>query len=161
MATLADLTAEQRSALDEAEAILAKSYSPYSRFAVGACLVMEDGERISGANVENAAYGSAICAERSAAMRANAEGKRAFRGVAVIARGEDAPADAPAEETIAGPCGSCRQVLYEFAEIGGNDPWVVLASSDKSAIVLTTVRGLLPYGFGPRNLQLDVERYRR
>jgi cytidine deaminase len=160
VATLDDLTEEQRKALDEAERIMQNAYIPYSRFAVGACLVMEDGTLVSGANVENAAYGSAICAERSAVMHANALGKRVFRGVAVIARGEGAE-EVAAEETIAGPCGSCRQVLYEMAEVGENDPWVVLSSSDKSAVVITTVRDLLPHGFGPRNLQLDVDEFRR
>jgi cytidine deaminase len=93
-------------------------------------------------------------------MHANALGKRVFRGVAVIARGEGAE-EVAAEETIAGPCGSCRQVLYEMAEVGENDPWVVLSSSDKSTLVITTVRDLLPHGFGPRNLQLDVDEFRR
>jgi hypothetical protein len=64
-----ELTEEQRQALDDAESALENSYNPYSRFAVGACLVMANGCRITGANVENAAYGSTICAERSAIVR--------------------------------------------------------------------------------------------
>jgi cytidine deaminase len=153
MATVSDLSPEQQEALRLAEEALDRSYNPYSRFAVGACLLMRTGDYITGANVENAAYGPTICAERSAVMRANAEGKRAFDGVAIIGRGKD-PAAAGAKPT--GPCGICRQVLYEMAEVGENDPWVVIASPDKSEIVITTVRDLLPYGFGPSNLGLDV-----
>lgn len=154
MTTLADLTAEQREALDRAEQALDRSYNPYSRFAVGACLLMAGGEYVTGANVENAAYGPTICAERSAVVRANAEGMRTFQGIAVIGGGKDVEPTPGAMPT--GPCGVCRQVLYELAEVGQNDPWVVLASPDRSAIVLTTVRDLLPYGFGPSNLGLDV-----
>jgi cytidine deaminase len=156
VATPDDLTGEQREALDEAGQILENSYNPYSRFAVGACLVMEDGELVAGANVENAAYGSAICAERAAVMRANAMGLRVLRGVAIAARGEGGAGGSE----VTGPCGSCRQVLYELAEIGRNDPWVVLSSPDGSRIELTTVRALLPFGFGPGNLGLDVDRWR-
>ncbi|MBV8080840.1 MAG: cytidine deaminase [Actinobacteria bacterium] len=143
------LTEEQQAALDAAEGILARSYSPYSHFAVGACLVVADGTHVLGANVENAAYGSSICAERAALVRANAEGHRAFHGVAVIARG---PVDEEAAAKVTGPCGACRQILLEFADIGGNDPWVVLASPDKRTIEVTSVRALVPYPFGPANL---------
>jgi cytidine deaminase len=142
------LTEEQRQALDAAEAVLERSYSPYSRFAVGACLVAEDGELVTGTNVENAAYGSTICAERAALVRANAEGRRAFRGIAIIGRS----AESAAEEQVTGPCGACRQMLFEFAELGGNDPWVVLSTSGRERVEITSVRELLPYGFGPANL---------
>jgi cytidine deaminase len=143
------LTDDQAHALDAAEAALESSYSPYSRFAVGACLVMEDGSLVSGTNVKNAAYGSTICAERTALVRANAEGRRAYRGIAVIGRG----AESPAEPRVTGPCGACRQMLYEFAELGGNDPWVVLSTPGREQVEVTSVRALLPFGFGPANLK--------
>jgi cytidine deaminase len=142
------LTDDQARALEAAEAVLERSYSPYSRFAVGACLVMEDGSLVAGTNVENAAYGSTICAERTALVRANADGKRAYRGIAVIGRG----AEPPAEPRVTGPCGACRQMLYEFAELGGNDPWVVLSTPGREQVEVTAVRALLPFGFGPANL---------
>ena len=142
------LSAEQTQALDAAEAVLERSYSPYSQFEVGACLVAEDGALVTGTNVENAAYGSTICAERTALVRANAEGKRAFRGIAVIGRG----AEPGGEPMVTGPCGACRQMLYEFAELGGNDPWVVLSTPGREQVEVTTVRTLLPNGFGPANL---------
>ena len=143
------LTEEQTRALDAAEAVLERSYSPYSRFAVGACLVADDGELVAGTNVENAAYGSTICAERSALVRANAEGRRAFRGMAIIGR----RGERPAHTRVTGPCGACRQMLFEFAELGGNDPWIVLSTPGRELVEVTSVRALLPFGFGPANLE--------
>lgn len=140
------LTEEQATAVAAAEHALGNAYNPYSGFAVGACIVAADGSLVTGANVENAAYGSTICAERSAVVRANAEGHRAFRGIAIIGRGET-----PSTE-LTGPCGACRQMLYEFAEVGENDPWVVLSTPQRVEIAVTSVRELLPYGFGPGNL---------
>jgi cytidine deaminase len=145
------LTAEQADALDAAENVLQNAYNPYSHFAVGACLVTEDGALVTGTNVENAAYGSTICAERSALVRANAEGHRAFRGIAIIGRGSAKKEDENPQLT--GPCGACRQMLYEFAELGGNDPWVVLSTPQRERVEATSVRALLPYGFGPSNLK--------
>jgi cytidine deaminase len=144
-----NLSDEQARALDAAEAVLGSSYSPYSRFAVGACLVTDDGELVEGTNVENAAYGSTICAERAALVRANAEGRRAFRGIAIIGRG----AEPASEPQVTGPCGACRQMLYEFAELGRNDPWVVLSTPGREQVEVTSVRALLPFGFGPSNLR--------
>ncbi|TML56614.1 MAG: cytidine deaminase [Actinobacteria bacterium] len=145
------LTEEQLRSLDAAEAVLNNSYNPYSHFAVGACLVTENGELVSGTNVENAAYGSTICAERSALVRANAEGHRVFRGISIIGRGVHS--ERQSEPQLTGPCGACRQMLYEFAELGGNDPWVVLSTPAREKVEITSVRALLPYGFGPNNLK--------
>src|SRR5689334_18221026 len=111
------MTDEQRRALEAAIEMLTLSYNPYSGFAVGACLVMEDGEHVTGANVESAAYGPTICAERSAVVRANAMGKRLFRGIAVTGR-----MSTTADEDwhgVTAPCGACRQVLFEMTDLGG------------------------------------------
>lgn len=157
---MTELTLEQNEALHAAIAALERSYNPYSGFAVGACLVMADGEHVTGANVENAAYGPTICAERSAVVRANAEGKRLFRGVAVTGR----PASASNEEwdAITAPCGVCRQVLFELTDLGGpdHDPWVVLGSPSQKQIEVTRVRTLLPHAFGPSDLGIDLARFR-
>ena len=157
---MAELTAEQSEALDAAIAALDRSYNPYSGFAVGACLVMVDGEHVTGANVENAAYGPTICAERSAVVRANAEGKRLFRGVAVTGRMSSA-ANADWHQLTA-PCGVCRQVLFELTDLGGpgHDPWVVLGSPSKRAFEVTSVRALLPHAFGPSDLGIDLTTFR-
>ena len=90
-----------------AEAVRARkrAYAPYSRFAVGAALLAKDGRVYLGCNIENASYGLTICAERNAVWKAVSEGVTEFAAIAVTARdGRGAP-----------PCGSCRQVLHEFA----------------------------------------------
>ena len=90
-----------------AEAVKARkrAYAPYSRFAVGAALLAKNGRVYLGCNIENASYGLTICAERNAVWKAVSEGVTEFSAIAVTARdGRGAP-----------PCGSCRQVLHEFA----------------------------------------------
>lgn len=82
-----------------------QSYSPYSKFAVGAALEAEDGTVITGANVENASYGLSICAERVALVKAVSQGIKKFKKMAVVA-------DTPKPVS---PCGMCRQMLIEFA----------------------------------------------
>jgi cytidine deaminase len=155
------MTDEQTRGLEAAIEALGLSYNPYSGFAVGACLVMEDGTQVTGTNVENAAYGPTICAERSAVVRANAMGMRLFRGIAITGR-MSTTADEDADALTA-PCGLCRQVLFEMTDLGGpgHDPWVVLGSPSKRAIQVTTIRALLPHPFGPSDLGVPLEQYRR
>ena len=81
------------------------AYVPYSRFAVGAALECEGGEVFTGCNVENAALGSTICAERTACVKAVSEGVHSFRRIAVYADSEN----------YCTPCGACRQFLVEFS----------------------------------------------
>ena len=150
------LSNSQQIALDEAQRALEHAYSPYSHFCVGACLYNLSGLYISGSNFENAAYGSTICAERSAVLRANAMGIRKFCGIAIIARGENFDTT-----EITGPCGSCRQVLYEVSQISSCDLEVVLATSRKDTVVLTTISELLPLAFGPIDLGVDITRFQK
>ncbi|NUN69110.1 MAG: cytidine deaminase [Bacteroidetes bacterium] len=82
------------------------SYSPYSRFRVGACILTDDGTLFSGCNVENSSYGLAICAERNAVFQAAFAGKRRVTAVAVSSD----------EQGFITPCGACRQVISEFAD---------------------------------------------
>ena len=120
------------------------AYAPYSGFAVGAALLGADGRVYTGCNVENAAYPVACCAERTALFHAVAEGAREFTAIAVAGGriGDNAEASCP-------PCGVCRQALYEF---GGPGLTVIMAKSADDYIV-TTLGELLPYGFGPANLE--------
>lgn len=89
----------------EARAAAEKAYAPYSRFRVGAVVVDESGRRYTGANVENSAYGSTICAEGAAIARAVAEGARRLDTVAVSCLDSEEPGY---------PCGNCRQLMVEF-----------------------------------------------
>ena len=117
--------------------MLDMAYVPYSHFPVGAALECSDGTVYTGCNVENAAYGSCICAERTALVKAVSEGCRSFRRLAVVGQSDD----------YCWPCGSCRQMLYEFAP----DLEVLVANKDHQ-FVKYTLRQLLPCGFGPEAL---------
>ena len=92
--------------LDLARRAAANSYSPYSRFPVGAALECADGTVFTGCNVENAAYGDTICAERTAAVKAISEGHRDFVRIAIWGDSKE----------YCYPCGSCRQFLQEFSK---------------------------------------------
>ena len=118
--------------------MLEHSYVPYSHFPVGAALLCADGSVFTGCNVENAAYGSCICAERTALVKAVSEGHRdGFVKLAVVGRGED----------YCWPCGACRQMLYEFAP-----ELTVLVARGDGDFVRTSLSELLPHGFGPSSL---------
>ena len=127
-----------RQLVDLAFDMLNRSYVPYSGFPVGAALLCADGTVFTGCNVENAAYGSTICAERTALVKAVSEGHRDdFAKLAVVGNSTD----------YCWPCGACRQMLYEFAP----DLTVLVARSDREFISLPLYE-LLPHGFGPKSL---------
>ena len=111
------------------------SYSPYSGFRVGAVVVGEDGYTHTGSNVENAAYGSSICAEATAISGAVAAGLRRIVGVAV------ACIDA---ESVDGayPCGNCRQLMNEFGA-----RWVIVTAGEGSEVRRHPLEELHPFGF--------------
>jgi cytidine deaminase len=118
-----------------------RSYSPYSNFPVGAALLFDDGTVVTGTNVENASYGLALCAETVAVGSAMAAGIRGgLRKVAVTG---------PAAEVIT-PCGRCRQVLNELAQLGGTDPEVLCTGA--SSVQRVLLSELLPKAFGPASL---------
>lgn len=118
-----------------------RAYAPYSGFAVGAALRLRDGSIITGANIENAAYGLTLCAERVALSRALHAGYAPGEVVAVAVATE---ADRPSA-----PCGACRQWLHELASAAA----VVCAGGPAAGPPLvTTVAALLPHAFGPDDL---------
>lgn len=114
-----------------------RAYVPYSHFAVGAALLTAAGAVFNGCNVENAAYGHAICAERTAVVSAVAAGHQEFVALAVVT-----PTAGPAS-----PCGACRQVLAEF-----NLDMVVILANLHGDRLQTTVRALLPGAFTGQDL---------
>lgn len=123
--------------VEQAFTMLRYSYVPYSSFPVGAALECSDGSVYTGCNVENSAYGSSLCAERTALVKAVSEGKRSFTRLSVVASSAD----------YCWPCGACRQMLYEFAP----DLKILVARGDHQ-FVETTLSDLLPHGFGPQSL---------
>lgn len=124
-----------------AKAALDSSYSPYSNFRVGAALRFADGTVVTGTNIENASYGLTLCAETVAVAKAMDDGHRGgLEEVAVIG-------DTPGAVS---PCGRCRQVLNELAELGDTNPVVWCAGEEE--VVKTTLSDLLPRAFGPASL---------
>ena len=120
------------------------AYVPYSRFHVGAALRARDGRVFKGCNIENAGYTPTNCAERTALFKAVSEGMREFDAIAIVGSkvGEK-------NTLVTGPCGVCRQALYEF----GGPKLTVIMAKDEDDYIVTTLGDLLPYGFGPANLE--------
>jgi cytidine deaminase len=112
------------------------AYAPYSKYAVGAALLTGAGKVYAGANVENAAYPTGMCAERAALFHAVSEGERRFTALAV------------ATENGGMPCGACRQALSEF----GLELLVLVADATGKIVSETSLAALLPQAFGPDHL---------
>merc|ERR1712215_20937 len=117
------------------------SYSPYSKFKVGASLLCDDGSSVLGCNVENASYGLAICAERTAVVKAVSNGKHDYLAIAIS--GE-------AGEKFVGPCGMCRQTMAEF----NPDLPIYLVRPDHE-VQVTNLGHLLPDAFTPKRMHLE------
>lgn len=113
------------------------SYSPYSRFKVGAAVLSEDGQIYTGTNIENASYGLTVCAERNALFKAVGEGKRKFIALAVCT--DPVPGD-----DFGTPCGACRQVMTEFME---QDATILLVSSDGEKVLQKQLKDFMPFPF--------------
>ncbi|MDE6066661.1 MAG: cytidine deaminase [Duncaniella sp.] len=138
-----ELTETDRRLIDEARQATERSYAPYSRFHVGAAILLDNGETVTGANQENAAYPSGTCAERSACYYAHARYPEArFMAIAIAARGTDG---LEVTEPIS-PCGACRQALLEYETLAGRNVRVILAGRDR-IYILPSVRATLPLAF--------------
>ena len=123
------------------------SYTPYSKFKVGASLLTKDGKIYQGCNIECASYTPTTCAERTALLKAVSEGHREFSAIAIVG--------GPEEETdifsdYAAPCGVCRQYLREFCN--PKEMKVIIAKSENESKTFT-LEELLPISFGPDNLK--------
>ena len=115
------------------------AYAPYSKYAVGAALLANSGAIYHGVNVENAAYPTSMCAERTAVFTAVAEGDKAFNAIVV------------ATENGGSPCGACRQVLSEF----GLETLVYVVNGEGEITLESNVGDLLPEAFGTEDLRGD------
>jgi cytidine deaminase len=146
MTAPADLIAAARAAARNAHA-------PYSSFAVGAALLLADGSIVTGCNFENASYGLSLCAETVALATANAQGHLTdVVEIAVI--GGRLVDGKPSGHDPVGPCGRCRQVINEAAQIGGRDIAIHCGGAEGDLIVTYRLSELLPYAFGPADLGL-------
>jgi len=128
-----------------ARAAAAKAYAPYSNFHVGCAVESVDGEVVTGANMENACYRLGVCAEQSALTAA--QHKFGLDKVAriAVAGGTDA--------IVCTPCGGCRQAILEAAQMSGRDLEIICGSGDGSTVERHRIGELIPFGFGPANLE--------
>lgn len=130
---------EEKILLDAAQTVREHSYSPYSKFKVGAAVLTRDGEIFTGTNIENASYGLTVCAERNAIFAAVSADKRRFRALALIT--QKLPGLA-----FNSPCGACRQVMSEFM---APDTPVLVAVLDgtKRIVYRKKLRDFMPFPF--------------
>jgi cytidine deaminase len=127
---------ERRLLIDLAKEARRRAYAPYSNYPVGAVVRTRSGRIFTGCNIENAAYPTSMCAERTAIFKAISEGEKEFDVIAVVT------------DNGGMPCGSCRQVMVEF----GHDTLVLVADAEGRLKLETTVDGLLPGAFTPQDL---------
>ena len=130
--------------VDKAAQVRQNAWAPYSGFRVGAALRSTSGRVYLGVNVENASYGVAICAERTAIVSAVAQGERRFSAIAIVT-----DADSPAA-----PCGICRQMLAEFALAEPDQDLPVTLVSLNGLVAQIQLSALLPLAFTPRSFQV-------
>ncbi|MBQ1406441.1 MAG: cytidine deaminase [Oscillospiraceae bacterium] len=120
------------------------AYVPYSGFSVGAALLCKDGKIYQGCNIENAAFGPTVCAERTAFFKAVYDGERDFEAIAVVG--------GRAGEEITGlfpPCGVCRQVMREFCDLD----FKLYLGRENGAFETVTLGEMLPMSFSPADLK--------
>ena len=119
--------------IEKAKEAVKTSYSPFSKFAVGAAVMMSNGQIYTGCNIENSSFGMTICAERCAIFKAVSEGQKEILAVAIYSPNAD----------DCYPCGACRQVMYEFQ--GKNE--IVVITEHENQPVPRMLSDFLPYGF--------------
>lgn len=141
--TMEELAEADRVLVEHARIATYNAYAPYSKFNVGAAIALDNGEIITGANQENAAFPSGTCAERTACFYAGARYPEAkFLKIAIAARGTDGEF----LPTPISPCGACRQSLLEYETLSGHDVPVLLIGRSR-IFELPSVKSLLPLAF--------------
>ena len=124
----------------EACEAMKQAYCPYSKFQVGACILADDGRTFRGCNFENTSYGASICAERCATGNAIVNGAQRFAAIAIVG-----------STAVAWPCGICRQVLREFADLS----MPVIVGAYGKGYIVKTLGELLPEALSPQDLGVD------
>ena len=140
----AELNSTDQKMINQAYSACENAYAPYSKFKVGASVLMKNGQVVIGSNQENLAYPSGLCAERVALFSVGAIfPNEPIATLYIVAKGDLLPFD----KTLA-PCGGCRQVMAE-SETRQNQPYrVVLVSQNRKTLIFKTAKDLLPFSFG-------------
>jgi len=151
VAHIEELDAESKYLVHKAKEAASHAYAPYSKFLVGAALLLDDGTYITGTNQENAAYPSGMCAERVAIFAASSlHPERKIMKIAVVAKRKNGKELLPAT-----PCGGCRQVLLEAEQKQHQHFPVVMQHTDHSWVVAPSAESLLPYSFSHVHLEKE------
>lgn len=132
------LDPKYRKLLLEAKKAMKNAYDPYKNYKVGSALLTSSGKMVSAANVANSSYINSTCAERSAVSKANSMGERKFEAIAVIGK----PGNGG--NYVLTPCGTCRQIIYEFARYSGHDIDVIMSNGTMDKIIVLKISALLP-----------------
>ncbi|PWG05462.1 cytidine deaminase [Polaribacter aquimarinus] len=145
---ISELDSEDKKLMKNANLARENAYAPYSKFSVGAALLLENGEVVLGSNQENAAYPSGMCAERVAVWKASST----FPGVKIKKLAISASSTITKVDKPVGPCGACRQTLSEF-EINQKEPFSVIFMGETGEVVKTeSLLSLLPFSFDSKYL---------
>ena len=147
--TLDELDLESKHLVHKAEEILRYAYAPYSKFSVGAALLLDNGVIVTGTNQENAAYPAGMCAERVALFTmASQYPGISIKKLAVVAKGENAQDLSPAT-----CCGSCRQVMLEFEQRQNKVFEVIMLTQDHQWVKANSAESLLPFSFSKTSME--------
>lgn len=140
---ISELSTEDRNLLEKAWKACDTAYAPYSKFNVGAAVLLANGEIVTGNNQENAAYPSGLCAERVAMYYASAQHPGvAMKSIAVAVKSDIVKLEDPGS-----PCGSCRQVMAEYENLHHTKMRIILGSPNTKIQILEGINSLLPLAF--------------
>jgi len=148
-AGLSALSKEEQQLVELSREAVINAYAPYSGFQVGAAVLLENGEIITGNNQENAAYPSGLCAERVAVFAASS----AYPDVALKAIAITAQSDSFLVDTPVTPCGACRQVIAEYEMKSGKDIKIILSGKKGKILIINNIKTLLPLIFDASKLK--------
>jgi cytidine deaminase len=149
-----ELEDPDRELVERAQEASVHAYAPYSLFAVGAAVRSRSGRIYAAANLENASSGLTICAEAAALSLANSAGDLDIDAIAVVGFNF---MDSGGASGMVAPCGSCRQLIAEAAQLAAGDVRVLYCSGELDRIVVSKISELLPNAFGPENLGVSRE----
>jgi len=144
-----ELEKEDRDLVQHAREAAKAAYAPYSKFLVGAAVLLENGKIINGSNQENAAYPSGLCAERVAIFAAAAQ----HPGIAVKTIAITAKTERFTTCTPVAPCGSCRQVLSEYEHLYKKPIRIILTGETGKVLIIHKIEDILPLSFKPDDLK--------